>query len=130
LAQQLKPHGVVPASQQQPFPLLVNEHVPEQHVDAHWVAPAGQPHLPVDASRHATPAGQQPVPHGVSPALQVASARKGLSTAAPTPATAAAPSILSTPRRGTGPAMALDRSSNRPLMRCSSRPSAVLSGSP
>jgi hypothetical protein len=127
LAQQLKPHGVVPASQQQPAAPDVKVQVPEQQLDAHCVVPAGQPHVPAEASRQATPAAQQFGPHGVSPALHVASARNGFSTTAATPAAAAAPSIFRAPRRGMGSAIDRERSSNRPLMRCSSRPPALSS---
>jgi hypothetical protein len=35
--------------------------------DEHCVVPAGQPQMPRETSRQATPAGQQRVPHGVVP---------------------------------------------------------------
>jgi hypothetical protein len=121
-SQQVGPHGVVPEGQQQR--LAGFEQVPEQHavsplaVVPHWVWPDGQPHLPVRALRHATPALQQLGPHGVVPARQLvaASARKGRRTVAPAAAAAAAPTTLRMPRRLGWAETARVKSSNVSLM--------------
>ena len=109
-AQHADPHGVVPDSQQQLCAGSV--HVPLQQPVPHAEKPAAHPHFPVEASRQATPAAQQRGPHGVVPAAQAASARKGFSRTAPAAAPMLAPMALRAVRLLFGRAKARDNSSN------------------
>jgi GNAT superfamily N-acetyltransferase len=110
-----------------------------QQVVPHGVVPAGHPQTPLRASTHAMPRLQQhgphdvvPPAHGAAPATDgplhvTAAARKGFSTVAAVAPTAAAPNSLISPRRLWEAAIALVRSSKRSLMRSVYQPTMPLS---
>jgi hypothetical protein len=121
LSQQNRSHGVVPRGQQASHGPLENAQKSPlfgQQCEPQGARPAGQPHVLVEGSTHATPAGQQLVPHGVVPEPQATRAwpRNGRSTVAAAPPAMATPAIFNRPRREVPPAKLLDRSSNRSLM--------------
>jgi hypothetical protein len=66
------PHGVVPDGQQHVVAGSEQVSFFAQHPVPQTGAPAGHPHWPVLAFRHASPAAQQFGPHGVWPAWQEA----------------------------------------------------------
>jgi hypothetical protein len=119
--QQKRPQGVVPLGQHASHsPPLYAQMSPVfgQQCEPHATRPAGQPHLFVLGSTHATPAGQQLVPHGVVPDPQatVPLARNGFRTVAAAAPAMATPAIFNAPRREVPLARVRDKSSKRSLI--------------